>query len=83
MMSIGFNWRFSYNNFLRKREKKLQKIDKKEVWKRKREISGLKLFVSTIFKATNDPNKYEPGLPKKFGLLEKLKVKMISKLLFG
>ena len=39
--------------------------------KKKEEISGFKLFVSMMFKATNDPNKYEPAsLPKKFWLLE-------------
>ena len=35
--------------------------------KKKEEISGFKLFVSTIFKATNDPNKYEPLSQENFG----------------
>ena len=43
--------------------------------KKKEEISGFKLFVSTIFKATNEPNKYEPESPKKILALGKLKSK--------
>ena len=43
--------------------------------KKKEEIFGFKLFVSTIFKATNEPNKYEPESPKKILAFGKLKIK--------
>ena len=48
--------------------------------KKKEEISGFKLFVSTMFKATNDPNKQEPESPKKilaFGKLKRRKQSII------
>ena len=43
--------------------------------KKNEEIFGFKLFVSMIFKATNDPNKYEPESPKKILAFGKLKSK--------
>ena len=43
--------------------------------KKKEEISGFRLFVSMMFKATNDPNKYEPESPKKILAFGKLKSK--------
>ena len=43
--------------------------------KKKEEISEFKLFVSMIFKATNEPNKYEPESPKKILAFGKLKSK--------
>ena len=43
--------------------------------KKKDEISGFKLFVKITFKATKDPNKYEPLSPKKIFALGKLKSK--------
>ena len=47
--------------------------------KKKEEISGFKLFVSTMFKATNDPNKQEPESPKKILAFGKLKSKKANK----
>ena len=43
--------------------------------KKKDEISGFKLFVKITFKATKDPNKYEPLSPKNIFALGKLKSK--------
>ena len=48
--------------------------------KKKEEISEFKLFVSMIFKATNEPNKYEPESPKKILAFGKLKSKNDSKI---
>ena len=40
--------------------------------KKKDEMFGFKLFVSIMFKATKEPNKYEPLSPKKIFDLGKL-----------
>ena len=49
--------------------------------KKKEEISGFKLFVSTMFKATNDPNKQEPESPKKIFALGKLNNRKDNKII--
>ena len=49
--------------------------------KKKDEICGFKLFVLIMFKATNEPNKYEPLSPKNilaFGKLNLIKIKIIK-----
>ena len=44
--------------------KTLQKQIKSKIQKKKDDIDGFKLFVIIVFKAINDPNKYEPLSPK-------------------
>ena len=47
--------------------------------KKKDEICGFKLFVSIIFKAAKDPNKYDPPSPKNILAFGKLKSKNKNK----
>ena len=44
-----------------------------KIQKKKDEILGFKLFVKIIFKATKDPNKYDPLSPRNILAFGKLK----------
>ena len=46
--------------------------------KKKDEISGFKLFVKIVFKATKDPNKYAPLSPKNIFAFGKLNLRKIN-----
>tara|TARA_B100000953_G_C17734909_1_gene330180 strand:- start:1 stop:159 length:159 start_codon:yes stop_codon:yes gene_type:complete len=49
--------------------------------KKKDEICMFKLFVSIIFKAVKDPNKYDPLSPKNILAFGKLKSKKQNKII--
>ncbi len=75
----GFNGDFLKYSFLKKEKNTSKNRQNKSVQKKKDEICGFRLFVLIIFKATNEPNKYEPLSPKNILAFGKLNSKKDNK----
>ena len=75
----GFNGDFLKYIFLKKEKKTSKNRQNKSIQKKKEDICGFRLFVLIMFKATSEPNKYEPLSPKNILAFGKLNSRKDSK----